>query len=392
MLPLQQQAFDVYLMGLTRIGRRLVIVGTIVVAALTFTTTWLILTQRAADLDKSRQASADLAQVLAEQTSRTIQPVDLTLREVATRFTTQAAGGNATESQAKAMFDLLVERQRDLPQTDALILVNADGVVVNFSRAFPPAPLDASQRDYYQYFKTHDDHALFVSAPAQTFLGGRWIVFLARRINDAHRQFAGVVAAVVTLSYLEDFYRAVAPQDDTVSVLRRDGVVLVLYPHDENQIGWKLPSASPWYRSLGETGGSYRSPGYWKHVARLVSVRPLRDFPIIINVSTSETTVLSNWRRQTLWLLAGALLAATAAIFLLRVFGTQLTQLEQSRASLTRQNALLQRTTAALGESERRVAEKSRMLEATLEHMDQGLIVIDCERMIRSVTDAPLSC
>jgi signal transduction histidine kinase len=369
-------------MGLSRIGRRLIIVGTIVVAALALVTAWLVLTQRAATLAESSQASADLAQVLAEQTSRTMLPIDLTLREVAGRFAAQQAEGATAGLQEKAMFDLLAERQKGLPQVDALILVGADGRVANFSRSFPPAPLDTSRRDYYQYLKTHDDHALFISVPAQSFLDHQWIVFLARRLNDAHGEFAGIVAAAVTLSYLEDFYRAVTPQNGTVSLVRRDGVVLVHYPHDESQIGWKLPSASAWYESLGAMGGSYYSPGYRNNVARLVSVRPLRDFPLVINVSTSEIAALSNWRQQTLWLVAGALFAATCVIFLLRVFVGQVKRLEQSKASLARQNALLQQTAVALRESEYHVAENSRMLEATLEHMDQGLIVVDRERVV----------
>jgi signal transduction histidine kinase len=370
------------LMSPSQTGRRLVIAGTLVVAALALATVWLIRTQYTAGLAASRQASAELAQVIAEQTSRTIQPVDLTLREIAGRFTAQQAEIATKESQAKAMFDLLAERRKGLPQVDALILVGAEGRVENYSRSFPVVPLDASGRDYYQYFKTHDDHTLFVSVPAQTFLDGQWVVFLARRINTAHGAFDGVVTAAVKLSYLEDFYRAVTPATDTVSLVRRDGVVLVHYPHDKGEIGWKLPSTSPWYQYLGEAGGSYYSPGYRNDVARLVSVRPLRDFAMVINLSMSETIVLSAWRRQTLWFVTGALFAAACAIFLLRVFGVQITGLEQSRASLAQQNTLLQQIAAALRQSEHNLAEKTRMLEATLENMDQGLIVIDKHRMV----------
>jgi signal transduction histidine kinase len=369
-------------MSLSKTRRRLVIAGTVVVMVLALTTAWLIQTQYTANLAASRQASAELAQVIAEQTSRTIQPVDLTLREIAGQFTDQQAQTGTNESQAKAMFDLLVERRKGLPQVDALILVGAEGRVENYSRSFPAVPLDASRRDYYRYFKTHDGHTLFVSVPAQTFLDGQWVVFLARRINTAHGEFAGVVAAAVKLSYLEDFYRAVTPATDTVSLVRRDGVVLVHYPHDQGEIGWKLPSTSPWYGCLGEVGGSYYSPGYRNDVARLVSVHPLRDFAMVINLSMSETTVLSAWRRQALWLVTGALFAAACAIFLLRVFGVQITGLEQSRTSLAEQNTLLQQIAAALRLSEHDLAEKTRMLEATLENMDQGLIVIDSHRTV----------
>jgi integrase len=39
--------------------------------------------------------------------------------------------------------------------------------------------------------------------------------------------------------------------------------------------------------------GGYRSPGYMNNLARLVSVRPLREFPLVIYVSTSKRATLS---------------------------------------------------------------------------------------------------
>ena len=208
------------LTGMPRTSRFLLIVGVMLVAAIGGATSWLILTQRAAIFAESRQATSNLALVLAEQTSRAIQPIDLTLREILGRLT--AIEAQATDDAAwgsKAVFDLLVERRKGLPQIDALMVINAEGHVANFSRSFPPVPLDASSRDYFQYFKAQDDHGIFVSVPATSFLDGRWIVFLARRINDAHGAFAGVVTAAVTLSYLEDFYRAVTPENGSVTVI-----------------------------------------------------------------------------------------------------------------------------------------------------------------------------
>lgn len=374
------------LMRLSKTTRRLVVVGFAVVASLACVTAWLIVAQRAANLAEKWQANADLAQVLAEQTSRTLQPIDLTLRELANRLSgptpDPTSAGAASGLASKATFDLLVERQKTLPQTDALSVIGPDGRVKNLSRGFPPVPIDASERDYFQYLKAHDDHGLSVSLPVRSYLEGRWVVLFARRINDEQGQFAGVVVALVTLSYLEDFYRAVTPHDSAVSLLRRDGTMLVHYPHDDKRIGWVLPSTSPWYQSLGDTGGSYLSPGYRSGIPRLVSVRVLRDFPLVIDVSTPETAALASWRQQTLWLLGGASFAAACVILLLRVFGVQLKRLEQSQASLAQQNALLQQTAAALRESQHQVAEKSRLLGTTLEHMDQGLMVIDGDRRV----------
>jgi diguanylate cyclase (GGDEF)-like protein len=248
---------------------------------------------------------------------------------------------------------------KGLPQADGVAVVGADGRVVNFSRQFPAPPTDLSDRDYYKYLSAIDDHAVFVSAPIQSFSGGNWIVLLARRVNGSHSVFAGLVVASVTLAYLEDFYKAVTPENRAITLLRRDGTILIHYPIIEHGPGWKLPAEAPWYRLLQHGGGSYRSPGYVDAVARLVSVYPLPDFPLVIDSSTTEAAVLSRWRHQTRLLLAGAGVVTVGAVFLIWLFGRQFARLERSEGSLARQNAEL---------------ESSRLkFNAVLDNISQGL-------------------
>jgi diguanylate cyclase (GGDEF)-like protein len=350
-------------LGLSMTNRRLGLVGIILVAAIGGVAGWLIVSQRSADLAQGQQATANLAQVLAEQTSRTLQPVDLTLREVQGRLT--AAGPERADisigAESKATFDLLIERRKGLPQVDALIVLNTDGKLVNSTRTYPPLPVDASDRDYFLYLSTHDDHGLFISAPARSFLEGRWTVYLARRMNGEHGEFAGVVVAAVTLSFLEDFYRAVAPANVSITVLRHDGVVLVGYPHSDALIGEKLAPTVPWYRFRDGNGGSYRSPGFPENEPSLVSVRPLREFPLVIDVSIPERKALSGWEQQSLWLVAGAMLAAACVILLLRAFGLQYNRLAAQNAELE------------VGRER---------FDAVLDNMSQGLTLFDADQRL----------
>ena len=237
-------------------NRRLTLIGITLVAVIFAVTAWLVVGQRTADLAQNEQVTANLAQVLAEQTSRTMQPVDLTLREFQGRMTPSGSEHSdiVDDPGSKATFDLLVERLKGLPQVDALAVVGADGRLINISRGYPPRPLDLSDRDYYLHLSTHDDHALFVSAPVRAYFDGRWTVYLARRLNGAHGEFAGIVLAAVTLSFLEDFYRAVTPENVSVAVLRRDGVILVRHPHGDARIGDKLPADVPVVRTSGRGG------------------------------------------------------------------------------------------------------------------------------------------
>jgi signal transduction histidine kinase len=76
-------------------------------------------------------------------------------------------------------------------------------------------------------------------------------------------------------------------------------------------------------------------------------------------------------------------LGAGPGMFVLAVgFARSFRALRRSRAGLEARTAELQRTADALRDSERRFAEKSRLLETTLEYMDQGILMIDAERRV----------
>ena len=117
----------------------------------------------------------------------------------------------------------------------------------------------------------------------------------------------------------------------------------------------------PWYGLLEGAGGSYRSPDSADGVASLIAVRPLREFPLVIDVSVPQAVALSGWQRQSLWLVVGAMLAASSVIALLRAFGLQY-------ARLAAQNAQLE--TSHL------------RLDAVLDNMSQGLTMFDSDQRL----------
>ena len=254
------------------------------------------------------------------------------------------------------MFELLAGQRKGVPAAALLYIIGPDGQILNSSRAFPPPSKNVSHRDYFQHLSNHDDHTLIVSPPTQLMTDGTWVVLLARRINDANGKFAGLVAAGVTLSYLENFYKAVTPENGSVSLLLHDGKILVRYPSVPDQTELQIPDTSPWHQILLTGHGSYRSPGFIDGKARLVSVRSLRDFPLAINVTTLEAAVLASWYQQTLQILLGATLAAVTVICLLSVFSRQVSQLQN-------QNRLLE-----LGRLQ---------FEAVLDNISQGLTFFD---------------
>jgi diguanylate cyclase (GGDEF)-like protein/PAS domain S-box-containing protein len=109
----------------------------------------------------------------------------------------------------------------------------------------------------------------------------------------------------------------------------------------------------------------------------MITAQPFREYPLVLNVGVTEEAALAEWRNQTLFMFAAALVLLAYAGFMMRMVRRQFRRLRESEASLTVQNDNLVRLSAELGSSEARLAEKSRVLETTLATMDQGLLMID---------------
>ena len=259
----------------------------------------------------SRQEMSNLGIVLAEQMARSLRAVDLVLQE--TRGMVLAAGVESPEEFARAMASegvhrFLADRLKLVPQADAVGLVSADGSLVNSSRAWPAPEIDLSDRDYYTHLRQHDDPGVYISVPVVSRTTGAWSFFVARRVDGPGGVLLGLVVSAIDARYIEDFYRAITLQEGgSASVWRRDGVMLARYPQVEAMMAQKLASQSPFYARVEEGGGAYRSPGYVDGVARMVSVHPLRDFPLVIAVSSAEEAVITDWRRQAVFILLATL-------------------------------------------------------------------------------------
>ena len=333
-------------------------------------------------IDEARRDTANLAMILAEQTERSIQGIDLVLHELQDdianmKFETLEAFERALRGES--IHRWLAARLARVQQADVLVLIDSHGKPVNSSRSWPPsASADFSDRDYFWHFQLNADRRTFFSVPVKNRITGTWTVYLARPVNTSAGTFLGVILAGVEIRYLQDIFTAVdLPRHETFTLLRRDGTVLLRYPDAVERAGTVVPADSPWYDTLAKGGGWFASPGLYEGKPRMITVQPLRDYPLVLDVGVTEEAALEAWRNQTLFIVAVALLLLAYAGILMRMVRRQLRQLRESEASLTQQNDDLLRLSNELGSSEARLAEKSRALETTLATMDQGLMILD---------------
>jgi PAS domain S-box-containing protein len=325
-----------------RASRHLSFVGFGLLVIILVTAGVAVWDRREEAIARSRQDIINLGIVLAEQTARSMQAVDLVLQE--TTAMVLAAGVDSPEQFQRLMgteevHRFLVDRLKVLPQADAVGLVNADGKLINSSRFWPVSDLDVSDREYYKYLQQNDRPGIYISAPALSRFTGARVFFLTQRI-DGPNGFLGLVLGTIDVRYIEEFYRAITMQEGgSVGVFRSDGTMLARYPTVESKMGEKLAPQSPFYARVEEGGGTYRSPGYVDGIARVVSVHPLRDFPLVVAVSMSEDAVLANWRRQSIFIALGTFCTVIGFALLFRVLVVHSRSLERSEATLRESEA-----------------------------------------------------
>jgi two-component system cell cycle sensor histidine kinase PleC len=318
-------------------SRRLSLAGVILVGVTVIAAGLAIWDRREESIASYRREITNLGTVLAEQTARSMQAVNLVLNEVQAKVS--AANTVNPEQLDRVMgteevHRFLVSRQETLPQAKAIGLVGADGRLINGSRLWPTPLIDLSDRDYFTHFRDHDDAGIFIGAPRPDRVTGAWTFFLGRRASGPHGEFLGVLIALIEIRYFEEFHQAISPRGGSVAIFRSDGTLIARYPHAETMTGKKLASVSPWYEMVAKGGGSYRTPGYVDGMARVASVHPLHDYPLVVTVTTSEDAALADWRRQSTMIAIAALCTAVGFAILFWALAARSRTLEQQTAEL----------------------------------------------------------
>jgi PAS domain S-box-containing protein len=348
-----------------RTSHGLALIAAVLVAITIAAAGILVWDQRNGAIENTQHDLTDLGIVLAEQTTRSLQAVDLVLRDTSAQVQVWGVGRPDQFKEllsTEAVHDFLADQLKHLPQAESIGLIGADGTLVNLSRLWPAPALNLADRDYFRQLRDHQESDTVISDPVRNRITGTWTLLVVHRLTGPDGAFLGMVSSTIELSYLEDFYKSIASQEDrSVSLLQRDGTLIVHFPHLEDQIGKKFPAGAPFYTSVAAGGGLYRSPSALDRIARWVSIRPLRDYPLVISVTRSEPAILANWRLQSAFIGIAALATIVGFLLLFRALAAQFRRHERSEAALFERNLALEESR---GQLERQAAELTRSAEA----------------------------
>ncbi len=283
---------------------------------------------------------------LAEQANRALQALDLVLDSI---FDQMAADGVVdTASYERAMgnertYRMLKEKLTGLPYINALIMVNASGRMINFSRSWPIPEINVADRDYFKAIAADPSLTTVVTTPWPAHGDGRWTVFLVRRVQGPDGRFAGLLLGAIELNYFEELYRSIwLGPGHTISLLRDDGVLLARYPQIET-VGARFPDAP----ARPAKGDHPAVPGAVTSLDSRVGIRSvsfLADFPLHVQVTETEAAALATWH-GTAWTVGLVTIFCVVSIVI---------------ASVATARGWRQQRVAAMEQAERAEAERAR--------------------------------
>lgn len=240
-----------------------------------------------AALDGARRDTARLALELGRETTRSLQSADLVLRDLAERGAATNPTAFAGVMGTKELRALLADRISALPQLEALAVVASDGKLVNSYGRWPATETNVAERDYFQRLKAGTVGPLLEVAAAKP---GRTLL-LARKVGGAEGSFLGVVVGAIDLRYLGERLKATASGDGgAIALLRPDGDLLLRDPPLAD--GEAAVAGAP---TLAALGGREAATVEGAGEARIVSVRAVESFPLLVTAARSQGEIAAAW-------------------------------------------------------------------------------------------------
>lgn len=277
--------------------RVLILANLLVLALLSAVIALQARTDRARVVERAYLDAENLADALAEHTRQTLAALDLGLTSaVETMGLLQATSG-------ARLHEVLADRQSSSAGTYAYFVLDAQGRLIASSRTPQPERADLSDTAEFRVHRERKDVGLYLGAPRLGRIGyaqGRWIINASRRMETPDGQFAGVVAAVVSLDHLRRFYDKLRLGEQGVAGLfSAEGVLIARSPWVERFLGRDF-SDQPVYRehlsrqAQGRLSGAYVTDG----VERLSAFRRVGDSMALVYVGLGRDEVLQPWRER----------------------------------------------------------------------------------------------
>jgi PAS domain-containing protein len=301
----------------------------------------------------SERNNHNFSMVFEENVLRSIGEIDKALlylrRTIETRKDT--ADFHTVVSTADVLSEIIVQ----------VAIIDAQGIMRASNAGPQPAPaLDLSDREHYRAHLNGNQDRLFISKPVIGRASGKWSVQFTRRFANKDGTFGGVVVASLDPEHFTKFYNRIDFGTSlSIALIGSDGIVRSSGGSAGTFVlGQDLRDSELFKRIKAGTTGTFRDMNS-SGDTNLTTLRSVKGHPLWVSVSQKGDEIFTD-SRATLQLnmMVGALL--TLAI-------------------LAAMERLLQ--------TEGRARQKAQQLQLTLDHMNQGIILVTNDGQIPIINE-----
>lgn len=329
---------------------RLTILAAIAMSTIILAALLVIMQLRVRELEHAVGETVSLSGIIAEQTTRSLQSVDMALRIALARLDEAERQGIPLDD--AAIHAMLQSRVASMPHLIALFIVDAEGNAVNSSRSFPTPRTQVTDREYFKQQKEGKGVGMHVGAPVMGRTTHTWTLHISRRIQKLNGEFGGVVAAALDLGYFETLYGSIKlDYVSPISLQLDDGTLVARQPHDESLMGKKLPLPD-----VHLSGAKYIDPVVIRTEGEdsgTTTYRHISEFPLVLAVGNRDREALAGWRESTQIIVADAFLAAILVLLATVPLLREQRRAEQRLQSSHQQLRALAASLQAIREEER---------------------------------------
>ncbi len=328
-------------------------------------------TERDQAMSGAIQDTSNLARAFEETIIRSIKSVDHSLLSI-----------RDSRQRDPDRFDIAAWTRNVQALTDMtfqISIIDREGIFLGSNLAPAGSRIDLSDREHFRVHRERPEDTLFISRPILGRASHRWSIQLTRKLLAADGSFDGVIVISLDPEYLSRFYNSVdLGRAGLVLLVGTDGIVRAgagegVAPSrggqsqagDEPTIGRSLLGTKLFDAYGRKPAGHFTATSAIDGLERVEAYREVRGLPLLVAVGVATDDVLQTHRSNQI---VSIVVAGSISVMMLGAIW--LVSVRQGR---------LARARRLLRASEAMHAEKSGLLETTLEHMSQGIMMVNAE-------------
>lgn len=253
---------------------------------------WVIITmvgnhEQDAALARARVEGRNLTVALADEIDQALSVIDRAMASVAEQARDDPARVDFHQMQTQ-----LAGLARPIIQAG---IIDADGKLRSSTLVNQPEPIDLSDREHFRVHLDGTQHGLFISKPLLGRVSRRATIQLSRRIEKPDGTFLGVVVFSLLPEELTMMHHELdLGEHGTVGLIGVDGVVRARFHPGQVSLMDDLESPASWAPVLapGEVIDFVRQSPI-DHVTRLVTLRRLTTYPLMVSIGLGLDDVLA---------------------------------------------------------------------------------------------------